>query len=406
MTKDNKTIAVVGGGLVGLVAALAVARTISSDNAQVVLVAPRSDSADKRTTAILMPTVEMLNRLQAWDGLEAVSAALTTMRIIDASGRLITAPPVDFRSSEIGQDAFGYNVPNEAAAEVLRGALSKQSNVSIVEATVTDCDPVSGLLTFDKRADLSADLIIAADGRNSVVRQTAGIDTRAWSYPQTALVTSFSHTMPHGDVSTELHTRTGPITQVPLPARGGAKYRSSLVWVVAPNEADQLLDWDRQHLSSKIECKLQSCLGKVTVEEDLQAFPLSGMTARKFATQKVFLVGEAAHVMPPIGAQGFNLGANDVDCLCKLLAGGASAENLSTHYNRQRRGEVLTKTGGIDLLNRSLLSGFLPLHLGRSVALGALSESSALRKLLMTGVMNGPGSLFSREKDQVAEYRS
>ena len=406
MTEGSKTVAVVGGGLVGLVGALAIADALKTSGGEVTLVAPTPASLDRRTTAMLMPSVNLLRRLGAWGGLADASAALRVMRIVDTSGRLVTAPTVEFRSSEINEEAFGYNVPNDQAAELLRGTLEKQTNVTIINAHAVMLDKVAGRLTLDNGAIVEADLYVAADGRDSLLRTEADITTRQWSYPQTAVITTFAHTLPHAGVSTELHTRTGPFTQVPLPSRDDAKNRSSLVWVVSPRDADDLMQRDRGWLAQEIENRLQSSLGKVTVESDLQQFSLSGMTARRFAADDVVLIGEAAHVMPPIGAQGFNLGVGDIKTLAELLSKEVPVDQICVQYDRKRHAEVLTKIGGIDLLNRSLLSGFLPLHLGRSLALGALSENSSLRKLLMSGVMRGPAGLLSRGKDRQEVFRS
>jgi len=400
MTDKNNTIAVVGGGLVGLVAALAISDALKAPGGKVVLVAPAPTKSDRRTTAMLMPSVNLLRRLGTWGDLADASAALQTMRIVDASGRLVTAPPVEFRSSEIGEDAFGYNVPNEQAVELLSGALERQSNVRVVDAHAISLDTAANSLVLDNDETVEADLFGAADGHNSLLRSEVGIAIHQWSYPQTAVVTIFAHTLPHGGVSTELHTRAGPFTQVPLPVTQSSKHRSSLVWVVPPREADGLMEKDKFWLSTEIETRLQSSLGKVTVEKDLQQFPLSGMTANRFSATNTVLVGEAAHTMPPIGAQGYNLGVSDVETLAGLLASDLSIGQVCTQYDRKRRLEVFAKTGGVDLLNRSLLSGFLPLHLARSLALGALSENSSLRKLVMSGLMNGPAGLFSRGKNR------
>ena len=406
MAEKIVTVVVVGGGLVGLVGALAISDALKTSGGEVILIAPSPTRADRRTTAMLMPSVNLLRRLGAWGDLADASAALRVMRIVDASGRLVTAPPVEFRSAEIDEEVFGYNVPNDQAAELLCGTLEGQSNVTTVDARAISLDTIPGSLALDNGKTVEADLFVAADGQDSLLRAEAGITARQWSYPQTAVVTTFAHTLPHGGVSTELHTRTGPFTQVPLPSRNDAKNRSSLVWVVPPGDAEGLMQKGRDWLAWEIENRLQSSLGKVTVESGLQQFALSGMTARQFAADGVVLVGEAAHVMPPIGAQGFNLGVSDIETLTQLLSREVPVDQIYAQYDRKRRAEVLIKTSGIDLLNRSLLSGFLPLHLGRSIALGALSENSSLRKLLMSGVMRGPASLLSREKDRLEAFRS
>lgn len=403
-------IGIVGGGLIGLVTTLALAREMPKT--RIILVAAKPQRTDRRTTAMLMPAVHLLRDYMDCEDLFAASAALRTMRIIDVSDRIVRAPAVEFNSAEIAEDAFGFNVPNALAAQLLLETLSTIDTVEVVTANAAAFDgEVIALETpsSDGPTHLEASLFVAADGKDSVLRDGVGIGTRSWSYPQTALVTTFAHTFPHGGVSTELHMESGPFTQVPLPGAGESLHRSSLVWVVEPGDADEMLDWDNELVSRQIEKRLQSSLGVVEVEEPFQAFPLVAMTAHRLAQNRLILVGEAAHVIPPIAAQGFNLGVSDIKTLLDLMLpfshaserGDAehgltkqSAAEVARRYHRSRIAEIATKTGGVDMLNRSLLSGFLPLQLVRAAALGVFSQSSSLRQVVMGGIMNGPASVF------------
>ena len=249
--------------------------------------------------------------------------------------------------------------------------------------------------------ELSARLAVAADGRNSPARAAAGIRTSARSYPQSALVVTFSHTRGHSFISTEFHTETGPFTQVPLPGD-----RSSLVWVVRPKEAEALAALSREKLAERIETRMQSMLGRVTVDADPQIYPLSVSLPADFARNRVALVGEAAHTFPPIGAQGLNLGIRDVQQLleiaCENRDDPGSAPALAA-YNAKRRPDILARTGAVSLLNRSLLSDMLPAQIARSAGLGALGALAPLRALFMReGLRPGSGfsSLFSVAREQ------
>ena len=157
-------------------------------------------------------------------------------------------------------------------------------------------------------------LVVGADGRKSLCRAAAGIETERRSYPQAALTLNFGHTRPHNGISTEFHTETGPFTLVPLPGR-----RSSLVCVVDPTEAAHLGALDAAALSAEIERRAHSILGKVAVEDGRGIFPLGVDTARNFAARRIALVGEAAHVIPPLGAQGLNLGLRDAATIGELV---------------------------------------------------------------------------------------
>ena len=187
---------------------------------------------------------------------------------------------------------------------------------------------------------------------------------------------------------TEFHTRNGPFTLVPLPDK-----RSSLVWVSNETEAERVKALDEKALNLELEHKMHSILGKVSVETKVQTFPLSSLVSEKFGHDRIALVGEAAHVMPPIGAQGFNLGLRDVESICASL-GETSKDDwgqVGSQYHSARSSDVNSRVASIDLLNRSLLSDFLPVQFARSAGLLALGALAPLRKFLMKqGVASAP----------------
>jgi 2-octaprenyl-6-methoxyphenol hydroxylase len=162
-------------------------------------------------------------------------------------------------------------------------------------------------LLLEDGTELKALAALAADGRGSRLREAVGINVRTWSYPQTALVLNFSHSIAHADTSTEFHTEQGPFTQVPLPGK-----RSSLVWAVRPEEVDSILALPRMALNREVETRMRSILGAVEVEGKVQAWPLSSLIADSFGKGRTMLVGETGHAFPPIGAQGLNLGLRDI----------------------------------------------------------------------------------------------
>jgi 2-octaprenyl-6-methoxyphenol hydroxylase len=236
-------------------------------------------------------------------------------------------------------------------------------------------------LTLADGDTLSAWLVVAADGRNSLIRRESGITTRDWRYEQSALVLNFRHTLPHHDTSTEFHTEHGPFTLVPLPGQ-----RSSLVWVDRPETTAKRMALDDDALALAVEHRAASILGKVTIDGKRQSFPLSGMTPVRFAASRVVLAGEAAHVFPPIGAQGLNLGYRDVAALGDILAragGDPGDPALLAAYERARRGDVFLRTTAVDALNRTLLNGFLPVQVARGLGLFLLDRLPALRRAVM-----------------------
>lgn len=398
-------IAVAGNGLAGRIAAIALSRLGYS----VALIGPAPENQDGRTTALMDQSIAFLEGLGVWDQLSGKSAALKTMQIIDGTGRLFRAPTVPFRASEIGLDAFGYNFPNTAALGVVGDIIGQDSNIRQIEGRIASADFREGsvLMRLDDGRDIEAGFVAAADGRKSVLREAAGISVRRWSYPQTAVVLNFAHTIPHGNVSTEFHTPTGPFTQVPLPGM-----RSSLVWVQAPAEADAFLALSNEEIGRRIETRMQSMLGKVTVEGRPQGWPLSGMMANHFGKGRLALIGEASHAFPPIGAQGLNLSLRDIVALCDLLGMKRDHEGpgaVGDAFDRKRRPDVLSRTASVDLLNRSLLSNFLPVQLVRAAGLHLLELLPPLRNLVMQeGVAPGRGlrGLSSGLREKIARKRA
>ena len=157
---------------------------------------------------------------------------------------------------------------------------------------------------------------------------------------------------------------------------------------------------------------MQSLLGAVEVEDGVQAWPLSGMMAKQFGKGRVALVGEAGHVFPPIGAQGLNLSLRDIIALQDILApvsGGDIAVDAGDRFDRRRRVDVASRTASVDLLNRSLLSDFLPVQMMRAAGLHMLSALPPLRGLVMReGVEPGRGlrSIPEAIKEKLTRRRS
>ncbi|MCA1440232.1 UbiH/UbiF family hydroxylase [Ensifer sp. IC4062] len=395
---DHYDIVIIGAGLAGSLAAIALAR----NGHRVALIGPKPAIADGRTTALMDQSIEYLKKLDLWNETVSLTAPLVAIHIIDGTRRLLRAPPVNFRAAEVGLDAFGYNIPNAPFLEILEkheAGLPTLDRMPVAAKTF-DFEEEGVRIGLDDGRTIIADLIIGADGRRSTVREAAGISVLTWSYPQTAIVLNFSHELPHYDVSTEFHTEAGPFTQVPLPGN-----RSSLVWVQKPRDAEETLKLAPDVLSRTIEDRLQSILGKVSAEGIPQSFPLSGMTARRFGKGRTMLVGEAAHAFPPIGAQGLNLSLRDVMTLVELVGSSTGSRlpaETGDRFDSRRRMDIVSRTASVDLLNRSLLSEFLPVQALRAIGLHLLSSAGPLRGLLMREGIH-PGSAIHELKEGLRE---
>src|SRR3954470_24273215 len=375
-------VVVVGGGPAGLTAAIA----LTSAGVETTLVAGKLRGGDNRTTALLAGSVTALDTLGIWERCRDNAAPLRVMRIVDDTSRLIRAPEVRFAASEIGLDAFGHNIENRCLLAALDARVRALTGLTFVEddaaAVVSDDDGI--MVTLSGGATIAARLAIGAEGRRSLCRAAAGIETDARHYPQIALTCNLSHSRQHDGTSTEFHTKSGPFTLVPLPGR-----RSSLVFVIDPTDAPQLTSLSDEEMAAEIERRSHSILGKVTVEPGRGVFPLAIETAHTFAARGVALVGEAAHVLPPIGAQGLNLGLRDAATICELVVAAhrngsdVGASDLCARYYRMRRADVTSRAFAVDWLNRSLLSGFLPLQGARGLGLFLMEQIGPLRRAVM-----------------------
>ncbi len=372
-------ICIIGGGLVGKTTALKLAQNGST----VVLCAPKAETVDTRTTALLMQTVAFFEKLGLWKKLSKNAFPLKIMRIVDGSNRLIRSPQTDFKSSEIDLEAFGYNLKNTDILEALDDAISDLTNIIQLKGTVQAVtsngnneivmvDAIEGART------IVTSFVVGADGRNSILRTNKSIDVREWEYQQTAIVVNFKHQKSTQFTSTEFHTETGPFTIVPH-----SNHEAGLVWMERPENVEQLLSLSTYDFEQIMERKMQSFLGKITLLNSPKSFPLKGLVANQFGNDNWALVGEAAHVFPPIGAQGFNLGVRDIEDLSETLSRYTNQENRGSHYNRSRKHDINTRTYGVDMLNRSLLSDFLPIQMIRGVGLHVLGSIKPLRKYVM-----------------------
>lgn len=380
MERISADVAVVGAGPAGLATAVALAQA----GASVALIG--TAASDNRTTALLAASVTALETLGVWQRCRDKAAPLKVMRIVDATQRLWRAPEVRFACDEIGLEAFGWNVENgdlvAALAEAARGTKTITWIADDARAVEVGADAVT--ITAAGEKTVSARLVVGADGRHSLTRTAAGIQTDGWSYPQVAMAFNLTHSRPHHDTSTEFHTEHGPFTLVPLPGQ-----RSGLVWVTEPDEARRVRALDDAALGEEIERRSHSILGKISVEPGRGSFPLAIETARHFAVPRVALVGEAAHALPPIGAQGFNLSVRDIATLAELVADAkrhgrdAGGPDVTDGYDRARRADTVTRKLTVDLLNRSLLSNFLAVQGARGLALYMLDHIGPLRRAFM-----------------------
>jgi 2-octaprenyl-6-methoxyphenol hydroxylase len=386
-TQQGKTqILVAGAGSTGLAAALAFARA----GFKTALVGRIPPPLPGRTVALFEASVRFLDALGVLDRVKARGCPVEAIRMVDDTDQLLPVPELSLRATEIGLPALGLNISNDELVEILVDAARQASAFEFIEADIADYefngDGAAAILADGRR--LEADFIVAADGRQSRARAVAGIDTKEWSYPQVALTMMLSHEFPHDNVSTEYHTRSGPFTLVPLPARENAPHRSSLVWLMSVADARRRLSKPRDELEYEIEDYAKSEFGAMKIESEVGQFRMGGMQVSKHVAGCLALVGETCHIFPPIGAQGLNLSLRDVadleDCLASVdLNNERELSRALARYDRHRRADIGLRTHGVDILNRSLIIPYLPVDLLRGASFLAVAALGPLRRALI-----------------------
>jgi 2-octaprenyl-6-methoxyphenol hydroxylase len=390
---------VAGLGPAGLAAALAIARLGCDQPLRIIATGHAiQPGRDTRATALMTPSLALLENLGVLKACAARAEPLTGIR-------LLRAPETLFHATDIGQRQFGASIANADLVAALASAARATANIEIVETSGIQHIEISHravTLTLTEGRRIEGRLLVGADGRHSPARAAAGIKAAVWDYPQTAIACTFEHARPHEGVSIEFHRPGGPLTTVPLPGR-----RSSLVWVEAPAEAQRLLALDAASFAKALRVELHGALGTIETVTPRAGHPLSGLAASSLGQRRTVLVGEAAHVMPPIGAQGLNLGLRDVAELHDVMAtdlktrasGLSGTWDAGDHaileaYSQARGTDIKVRGQAVDLLNRSLLSAQLPAQIARGLGLHLLSAVPPLRRAVVTQGLAG-GSLPS-----------
>lgn len=392
MAQAEYDIVVSGGGVAGLTAAA----VFGSAGFSVLCVDPAppvtardADGSDLRTTAFLQPAQALLDRAGLWVRLAPHATDLQVMRIVDAGGE-VPEPRVvrEFNASDISERPFGWNLPNWLLRREMVAHLDSLPSVTFKPGTGTrtlftrEAEARVGLTDGTR---VRCRLVIAADGRNSPIRAAVGIDVKTTRYGQKALAFAVTHPIPHDNVSTEIHRSGGPFTLVPLPDHDG-RPSSAIVWMEEGPEVARLAALPVPEFEAAMNARSCHLFGPLTLASRRTVWPIISQVAARMTSERVALVAEAAHVVPPIGAQGLNMSLGDMRVLLELAE--ANPERLGDRqmldtYHRRRHLEVQARVTGIDLLNRASMLSAQPLRDARAQALSAIYSLAPVRKTLM-----------------------
>ncbi len=371
------TAIVSGAGPAGLAAAILLAQ----DGVRTALIGSVADG-DPRTTALMQPSMQLLKFISVWSAeLQNQCAPLKRLHLVDDTGHLVSAPNLEFAAGELQLTEFGFNVPLNLLVPAL-WARAEAVGVHVLNEKSANADLLDDhvRVTTESGKVLSAKVLLVADGASSSLRKALGFSTETKRYDQMALATSFDHSASHEFTSTEYHKENGPFTTVPLPGN-----RSSLVWMAKPQRIEGLTALSEKELCAEIQLECHGQLGRVSNLGPRKAFAMQSQSATCFGKSRALLIGEAAHALPPIGAQGLNLSLRDAATAADLLVGAADpgAAALCTEYDKLRRADVGPRLAMTGLMNSSLLSELSAFHLARVAGLAAVAKLGPLRQLAL-----------------------
>lgn len=392
MKTEKTDILISGGGVAGLTAAVA----FGAAGFGVMCVDPaapvtRGDDsgADLRTTTFLQPSVDLLKSAGLWDRYLQHAAALQVMRIVDAGGA-VPEPRLtkEFNATEISDAPFGWNIPNWVLRRELLERIGELDTVTFRPGV-----GVQRVLTREREARVGlsdggtvvARLLIGADGRGSPVRQAVGIEATTIRYGQKALAFAVRHPRPHDNISTEVHRTGGPFTLIPLTDLDGSPC-SAVVWMDKGPEIQRLAKLEPAAFEAEMNARSAGIFGHLTLASRLSVWPIISQYAERLSAERTALIAEAAHVVPPIGAQGLNMSLADTRELLRLATEAPDKigeRAMLEAYHRRRWPEVRARVAGIDMLNRASMAGAPALRDLRAGALNALYSIEPVRKTLM-----------------------
>jgi 2-octaprenyl-6-methoxyphenol hydroxylase len=388
MITKQTDIVIIGGGVAGLT----LAALLGGAGLDVALVDPapptpmKKTEASGRTVALMNSSLNILKATGVWEAAAPFSHAMKQMRIIDDSDAAREMIEIEFPASDIGLEQFGCNIPNKFLRAALFEHVQKLKSVAFIKDGFKSFQTgeSSTAVILASGQEIKAKLLVGADGRNSAVREAAGIDTAVKKYDQSAITCLINHSRSHNDTSTEFHRAGGPMALVPLPGN-----RSSVVWVEKTEKAEVLLKLKKQEFTEALQAKTNGVLGGITLETGPECWPLCSVKAKAITSARLALIAEAAHVLSPITAQGLNLSLRDVAALAESIIDNArlgldiGSGSVLKAYEKRRHLDIETRVLGVDAMNRIVSTESPGLKRLRRAGLKSLDTLSPLKTLAM-----------------------
>ena len=411
MRVTTADILIAGGSFAGMTLGLALAHEFGSEVSVVIVDrahAATVDDRDPRASAISAGSRNLLIALDVWRHLDDIAVPVAAIELTDSSlqsgvrRRLLT-----YENTTRAGGQASWIVPNARLTAVLEQAVARAPAIRVMRSVAIldlKAGPASAIVRLDDDSELSAQLVVAADGRRSAIREAAGIKSVHWGHDQTGIVTTITHESDHRNRAIQHFLPAGPFAMLPL--QGG--YRSSVTWSEKASEAKRILTLDDEAFLDEVDRRVAGRLGAVTLDGPRKSWPLETHLARSYIAPRVALVGDAAHGVHPIAGQGLNLGFRDVAALVECVADAArvgldlgNADALA-RYERWRRFDSTVSTATFSGLNRLFSNDWALMRSAREVGLGLLDRLPLAKQALVTEAAGLSGELPKLLRDQPA----
>ncbi len=396
----NADVVIVGGGLVGATLGLALCQggltaiIIDAGDPKTALGA----EFDGRASSVALASCRMLDQLGVWRDLAPDAQPVTDIVVSDGRVRDGAAPLfLHFDHEEIGEEPLFHMLENRHLRAALQTAVSEAPGLTLLApqtAETIEYGPQGVRVALGDGRVASARLCVAADGRNSRVRDGAGLKTMGWAYDQWGIVATVAHEEPHGNVAHEYFLPSGPFAILPL-----TDNRSSLVWTEDKDQTPAFLSMSDHDFNAAMRDRFGPFLGDAQVVGPRWSYPLGLQLAHDYIAPRLALVGDAAHAIHPIAGQGFNMGLRDVAALSEVLIDAArlgldiGATDVLARYQTWRRFDNVMLAGVTDVLNRLFSNDIGPLRVVRGLGLGLVNQIGPLRRFFMSQAGGASGDL-------------
>lgn len=391
----NCDITVIGGGMVGLTAAIGLAQ--SGFDVAVVDRAPKGDltavAYDGRASALAFATCRMLEALGIWRHMEKFAQPINEIRVSDGPSLM----HLHFDHRSLGEGPLGNMVENRHTRIALFDRVEELENIQLflgTEIENMERTPEETIVSLADGTQIASRLMLGTDGRNSMVRRSANIPVSTFDYKQHGIVCSIEHEIGHGGIAHERFLAAGPFAILPLTGN-----RSSLVWTEKSHLVKTIMALPERSFAAEVQRRTGDFLGKVKPVGGRWAYPLSLQYADNYTDIRMAILGDAAHGIHPIAGQGLNLGLRDVAALVEVMTENAAvgldigSEQVLDAYSVWRHADNAALIGVTDILNRLFSNDVAPVRAARDIGLAVVNEIPPLKNFFMSHARGTVGEL-------------